>query len=100
MGTIQSLMRACDVVALASQVMFYRGTSPVTLGATTGLHDGGRYPDVLAFLHGYGSQAGQSIAEQLVALWASAGGGAVAWEVGIDSADRVFIRAPSTAFAS
>ena len=100
MATIQSLMRACDVVALASQVAFYRGTNPVTLGATTGLHDGGRYPDALAFLHGYGSQTGQSIAEQLAALWASAGGGAVAWEVGIDAADRVFIRAPSTAFAS
>ena len=96
MATIQSLMRACDVVALASQVAFYRGANPVSLGATTGLHDGGRYPDVLAFLHGYGSQAGQSITEQLVALWS----GLVAWEVGIDSADRVFIRAPSTAFAS
>ena len=99
MATTPSLMRACDVAALASQVMFYRGTNPVPLGSTSGLHDGGRLPDVLGFLHGYGSQFGQSIAEQLAALWAGAGGGAVAWEVGIDAADRVFVRAPSTAFA-
>lgn len=99
--TTPSLMRACDVAVLAGQTMFQRGGSLVNLGSTTGLHDGGRYPDVLAFLHGYGSQPGNSIAEQLASQWTSGGGGAVAWQVGIDAQDRVYVRAPLPApFAS
>jgi hypothetical protein len=99
MATVPNLLRACDVLDLAGETVFYRGANPVALGTTSGLHDGGRYPDVLAFLHGYASQPGNSVAEQLSASWSSAGGGVFAWEVGIDNADRIFVRVPTASLA-
>jgi len=47
MATVPSLLRGCDVAELAGETVFYRGANPVAVGTTSGLHDGGRYPDAL-----------------------------------------------------
>jgi len=98
--SIPALLARCDVYEFASETLFQRGATNVTLPATSGLYDGGRYPDLVAFLNGYGSQLGQSMTEALNADWTAGGGVPATWEVGIDASDRVFVRVLTVEIAS
>ena len=98
--SIPALLARCDVYEFAGQTVFTRGAANITVGALSTLYDGGRYPDLLSWLNGYGSQLGQSATELLRSEWLASAGSAAAWEVGIDSSDRVFVRVPTADIAS
>lgn len=98
--SIPALLARCDVYEFAGETVFTRGAGNVTIPATTTLYDGGRYPDLLSFLNGYGSQLGQSMSEALNASWSSGGGVPAAWEVGIDETDRIYVRVLTSEIAS
>ena len=100
MARTAALMAACDVSALAGLAVVNRGASVVTLPAAAAMYDGGRYPEVRAWLHGYGSQAGRDMGAEIIAGWAAAGGGTLAWEVDITTDDRVRIRVPNASLAA
>ena len=72
--SIPALLARCDVYEFATETLFQRGATLVTLPSTANLYDGGRYPDLVAFLNGYGSQLGQSMSEALNADWTAGGG--------------------------
>ena len=98
--SIPALLARCDVYEFAGSTVFTRGAGNVTIPATTTLYDGGRYPDLLAFLNGYGSQLGQSMSEALNADWTAGGGVPATWEVGIDETDRIYVRVLTAEIAS
>jgi len=98
--SIPALLARCDVYEFAGSTVLTRGANNVTIPATTTLYDGGRYPDLLAFLNGYGSQLGQSMSEALNADWTAGGGVPATWEVGIDETDRIFVRVLTAEIAS
>ena len=98
--TIPALLARCDVYEFAGETVFQRGAGVVTMPATSGMYDGGRYPDLVAFLNGYGSQLGQSMTEALNADWTANGGVPATWEVGIDGDDRIFVRVLTSEIAS
>jgi len=98
--SIPALLARCDVYEFAGETVFTRGAGNVTIPATTTLYDGGRYPDLLAFLNGYGSQLGQSMSEALNADWTAGGGVPATWEVGIDETDRIYVRVLTSEIAS
>jgi hypothetical protein len=98
--SIPALLARCDVYEFAGETVFQRGAGVVTMPATSGMYDGGRYPDLVAFLNGYGSQLGQSMSEALNADWTANGGVPATWEVGIDGDDRIFVRVLTSEIAS
>ncbi|MDI9411577.1 MAG: hypothetical protein QM519_08600, partial [Bacteroidia bacterium] len=98
--SIPALLARCDVYEFATETLFQRGATLVTLPSTANLYDGGRYPDLVSFLNGYGSQLGQSMSEALNADWVSGGGVPATWEVGIDASDRIFVRVLTSEIAS
>ena len=98
--SIPALLARCDVYEFATETLFQRGATLVTLPSTANLYDGGRYPDLVAFITGYGSQLGQSMSEALNADWTAGGGAPATWEVGIDASDRIFVRVLTSEIAS
>jgi len=98
--SIPALLARCDVYEFAGSTVFTRGATNVTIPATTTLYDGGRYPDLLSFLNGYGSQLYQSMSEALNFSWSGGGGVPATWEVGIDENDRIFVRVLTSEIAS
>ena len=98
--SIPALLARCDVYEFAGETVFTRGAGNVTIPATAYLYDGGRYPDLLAFLHGYGSQLYQSMSEALNFNWTAGGGVPATWEVGIDETDRIYVRVLTAEIAS
>jgi hypothetical protein len=98
--SIPALLARCDVYEFAGETVFQRGAGVVTMPTTSGMYDGGRYPDLVAFLNGYGSQLGQSMSEALNADWTANGGVPATWEVGIDGDDRIFVRVLTSEIAS
>lgn len=97
---IRALLAACDVSAMAGEVVMIRGVDNITLPAAASMYDGGRYPDLSSWLHGYGSQAGRDLTAELRAAWVLAGGAAIDWEVDIADTDRVRVRLPSASLAA
>jgi hypothetical protein len=95
-----ALLAGCDVAALAGLIPFTRGATNITLPAAASMYDGGRYPDVVAWLTGYGSQAGRHLAGDIITAWAAAGGGTLAWEADITTDDRVRIRVPNASLGA
>ncbi len=98
--SIPALLARCDVYQFASETLFQRGATLVTMPAVANLYDGGRYPDLVSFLNGYGSQLGQSLGEALTSDWAAGGGVPATWEVGIDASDRIYVRVLTSQIAS
>lgn len=98
--SIPALLARCDVYEFATETLFQRGATLVTLPSTANLYDGGRYPDLVSFLNGYGSQLGQSMSEALNADWVSGGGVPATWEVGINASDRIYVRVLTVEIAS
>jgi hypothetical protein len=90
--SIPALLARCDVMQFAGETLFQRGATPVTMPSAANLYDGGRYPDLVAFLTGYGSQLGQSVGEALTFDWLAGGGVPATWEVGINASDRIYVR--------
>ena len=96
-----ALLRGVDVAELLGEPIFQRGGVDVIVTTAAQTFAGGRFPDVLGFLHGYGSQAGRSMTEELRSSWVAAGGSAGdAWEVIITEDDRVAVRVPTVDLAS
>ena len=98
--SIPALLARCDVYEFASETVFLRGATNVTIPSTANLYAGGRYPDLVSFLNGYGSQLYQSMSEALNLDWTAGGGVPATWEVGIDANDRVFVRVLTLEIAS
>ena len=98
--SIPALLARCDVYEFATETLFQRGATLVTLPSTANLYDGGRYPDLVAFLNGYGSQLGQSLGEALTFDWLAGGGVPATWQAGIDANDRVYVRVLTSEIAS
>ena len=96
-----ALLRGVDVAELLGEPIFQRGGVDVIVTTAAQTFAGGRFPDVLGFLHGYGSQAGRSMTEELRSSWVAAGGSAGdSWEVIITEDDRVAVRVPTVDLAS
>ena len=75
--------------AFAGEVVFERDGNTCTIPAAASQWQGGRYLDVIQFLHGYGSQA--TLSDHLDGLWtANTGGGSAS--VGIDDDDRFYVQ--------
>jgi len=74
-----------DMRTLAGDDPFERGGANVTLSVSAGL-----YWDVPAFLHGFGSRAGDDLAAAINAAWSAAGGNGT-FTVGIDADDMFYI---------
>jgi len=96
-----ALLRGVDVAELLGEPIFQRGGVDVIVTPAAQTFAGGRFPDVLGFLHGYGSQIGRSMTEELRSSWVTAGGSAGdSWEVIITEDDRVAVRVPTVDLAS
>lgn len=81
-----------DMRTLAGDDPFERGGANVTLSASAGL-----YWDVPAFLHGFGSRAGDDLAAVINAAWSAAGGNGT-FSVGIDANDFFYIENSAAKF--
>lgn len=86
---IPALSAEFDARAWAGVNVFDRGASTVTLSASAGVYD-----DVLAMLHGFGSQSTRKLATDLAAGWT--GGGTAT--CGIDADDFFYIESSTTDF--
>jgi hypothetical protein len=96
-----ALLRGVDVAELLGEPIFQRGGVDVIVTPAAQTFSGGRFPDVLGFLHGYGSQTGRSMTEELRSSWVTAGGSpGDSWEVIITGDDRVAVRVPTVDLAS
>lgn len=86
---IPALSAEVDARAWAGVNVFDRGASTVTLSSSASVYD-----DVLALLHGYGSQSTRKLATDLAAAWT--GGGTAT--CGIDANDYFYIESSTTDF--
>lgn len=86
---IAALSAEVDATEWAGTEVFARGASAVTLPAGATVYD-----DVLALLHGYGSQTPRKLATDLAAAWT--GSGTVT--CGIDANDLFYIESDTTDF--
>ena len=96
-----ALLRGVDVAELLGEPIFQRGGIDVIVTPAAQTFAGGRFPDVLGWLNGYGSQTGRSMTEELRSSWVAAGGSpGDSWEVIITEDDRVAVRVPTVDLAS
>jgi len=96
-----ALLRGVDVAELLGEPIFQRGGIDVIVTPAAQTFAGGRFPDVLGWLNGYGSQTGRSMTEELRSSWVTAGGSpGDSWEVIITEDDRVAVRVPTVDLAS
>ena len=87
-----ALLSEFDASQWAGVNVFDRGADHITLASDAGVYD-----DALAFLHGFGSQTGRSLAADLQSRWTAAGGGGDIF-IGIDEDDRVYIETDTEDF--